>query len=123
MLAFICFDTLVRRVQEFDLREILQIFTRKMGGNSRKFKKAEKSKIKLKSSLKGAKLPKGTNVTKTNFKVRKIVIPDQIKQRNLTDANVLSSRSLTVKVSLGHHYLCFSIGTNNLYELYLNIFL
>ncbi|XP_019531719.2 testis-expressed protein 10 homolog [Aedes albopictus] len=68
-----------------------------MGGNSRKFKKAEKSKIKLKSALKGAKLPKGTNVTKTNFKVRKIVIPDQIKQRNLTDANVLSSRSLTVK--------------------------
>ncbi|XP_058458980.1 testis-expressed protein 10 homolog [Malaya genurostris] len=64
-----------------------------MGGNSRKFKKAEKSKIKLK----GAKLPKGTNVTKTNFKVRKIVLPDQIKQRNLTDAIVLSNRSLTVK--------------------------
>ncbi|XP_058829216.1 testis-expressed protein 10 homolog [Topomyia yanbarensis] len=64
-----------------------------MGGNSRKFKKAEKSKIKLK----GAKLPKGTNVTKTNFKVRKIVLPDQIKQRNLTDAAVLSNRSLTVK--------------------------
>ncbi|XP_055613243.1 testis-expressed protein 10 homolog [Uranotaenia lowii] len=64
-----------------------------MGGNSRKFKRAEKSKIKLK----GAKLPKGTNVTKTNFKVRKIVLPDQIKQRNLGDAAVLSSRSLTVK--------------------------
>ncbi|XP_053687600.1 testis-expressed protein 10 homolog [Sabethes cyaneus] len=64
-----------------------------MGGNSRKFKKAEKNKIKLK----GAKLPKGTNVTKTNFKVRKIVLPDQIKQRNLSDAAVLSNRSLTVK--------------------------
>ncbi|XP_055531821.1 testis-expressed protein 10 homolog [Wyeomyia smithii] len=64
-----------------------------MGGNSRKFKKAEKNKIKLK----GAKLPKGTNITKTNFKVRKIVLPDQIKQRNLTDAAVLSNRSLTVK--------------------------
>ncbi|XP_055624929.1 testis-expressed protein 10 homolog isoform X2 [Toxorhynchites rutilus septentrionalis] len=64
-----------------------------MGGNSRKFKKAEKSKVKLK----GAKLPKGTNVTKTNFKVRKIVIPEQIKQRNLTDVAVLSNRSLTVK--------------------------
>lgn len=68
-----------------------------MGGNSRKFKKAEKGKIKLKSELKGAKLPKGNNVTKTNFKVRKIVIPDQIKQRNLTDATVLSSRYLSVK--------------------------
>ncbi|XP_058065748.1 testis-expressed protein 10 homolog [Anopheles bellator] len=64
-----------------------------MGGNSRKFKKAEKSKIKLK----GAKLPKGTNVTKTNFKVRKIVLPDQLKQRNLTQASVLSSKSLTLK--------------------------
>uniref|UniRef100_A0A182MC05 Pre-rRNA-processing protein Ipi1 N-terminal domain-containing protein n=1 Tax=Anopheles culicifacies TaxID=139723 RepID=A0A182MC05_9DIPT len=64
-----------------------------MGGNSRKFKKAEKSKIKLK----GAKLPKGTNVTKTNFKVRKIVVPDQLKQRNLTDAAVLSSRNLSLK--------------------------
>uniref|UniRef100_A0A1Q3EWB4 Pre-rRNA-processing protein Ipi1 N-terminal domain-containing protein n=1 Tax=Culex tarsalis TaxID=7177 RepID=A0A1Q3EWB4_CULTA len=64
-----------------------------MGGNSRKFKKAEKSKIKLK----GAKLPKGTNVTKTNFKVRKIVIPEQLKQRNLSDPSVLSHRSLTAK--------------------------
>ncbi|XP_052888796.1 testis-expressed protein 10 homolog [Anopheles moucheti] len=64
-----------------------------MGGNSRKFKKAEKSKIKLK----GAKLPKGTNITKTNFKVRKIVVPDQLKQRNLTDAAVLSSRNLSLK--------------------------
>lgn len=65
-----------------------------MGGNSRKFKKAEKSKIKLK----GAKLPKGTNVTKTNFKVRKIVIPEQLKQRNLSDTSALSHRSLTAKV-------------------------
>ncbi|EDS45354.1 testis conserved hypothetical protein 10 [Culex quinquefasciatus] len=64
-----------------------------MGGNSRKFKKAEKSKIKLK----GAKLPKGTNVTKTNFKVRKIVIPEQLKQRNLSDPTALSHRSLTAK--------------------------
>ncbi|XP_050067723.1 testis-expressed protein 10 homolog [Anopheles maculipalpis] len=64
-----------------------------MGGNSRKFKKAEKSKIKLK----GAKLPKGANITKTNFKVRKIIVPDQLKQRNLTDATVLSSRNLSLK--------------------------
>ncbi|XP_053675369.1 testis-expressed protein 10 homolog [Anopheles nili] len=64
-----------------------------MGGNSRKFKKAEKSKVKLK----GAKLPKGTNITKTNFKVRKIVVPDQLKQRNLTDATVLSSKNLSLK--------------------------
>ncbi|XP_058121609.1 testis-expressed protein 10 [Anopheles ziemanni] len=64
-----------------------------MGGNSRKFKKAEKSKVKLK----GAKLPKGANVTKTNFKVRKIVIPDQLKQRNLSNAAVLSNRNLSLK--------------------------
>uniref|UniRef100_A0A182JFZ7 Pre-rRNA-processing protein Ipi1 N-terminal domain-containing protein n=1 Tax=Anopheles atroparvus TaxID=41427 RepID=A0A182JFZ7_ANOAO len=64
-----------------------------MGGNSRKFKKAEKSKVKLK----GAKLPKGTNITKTNFKVRKIVIPEQLKLRNLTDPTVLSHRSLSLK--------------------------
>lgn len=64
-----------------------------MGGNSRKFKKAEKSKIKLK----GAKLPKGTNVTKTNFKVRKIVIPEQLKERNLSNVAALSSRSLSAK--------------------------
>nr|XP_040236824.2 testis-expressed protein 10 [Anopheles coluzzii] len=64
-----------------------------MGGSSKKFKKAEKSKIKLK----GAKLPKGANVTKTNFKVRKIVVPDQLKQRNLTNAAVLSNKNLTLK--------------------------
>lgn len=39
--------------------------------------KSEKAKTKFK----GAKLPKGLNVTKTEFKVRKIVIRDQIKEQ------------------------------------------
>lgn len=44
----------------------------------RKFLKAEKARTKLK----GANLPKGLNVTKTEFKVRKIVIPE-LKKKEL----------------------------------------
>lgn len=71
-----------------------------MGGAYKKFKKAEKAKIKLKAEKdkKGAKLPKGTNVTKTDFKVRKIVIPEQLKERNLNEA--LSSKKYNIKVIL-----------------------
>jgi pre-rRNA-processing protein IPI1 len=61
------------------------------GAGRRKFKKLEKAKIKLK----GAKLPKGTNVTKTNFKVKKILLPEQLKERNLQEA--LSHKKLSVK--------------------------
>lgn len=48
-----------------------------MGKNNRHKKqlKSERSKVKLK----GRTLPKGTNVTNTVFKVRKIIIGEQLK--------------------------------------------
>lgn len=53
----------------------------------KKFLKSEKAKTKLK----GAKLQKGLNVTKTEFKVRKIVIRDQIKEPTIVDGAILRS--------------------------------
>lgn len=61
----------------------------------KKFLKSEKTKTKLK----GAKLPKGLNVTKTEFKVKKIVIRDQIKEApTLVDGTVVRS---SIKVIWG----------------------
>ncbi|XP_075975516.1 testis-expressed protein 10 homolog [Anticarsia gemmatalis] len=57
-----------------------------------KFLKSEKSKTKLKSKK---DLPKGTNVTKTNFKIKKIVIKEQLKKHGESEA--LSTRKLNVK--------------------------
>ena len=59
-----------------------------------KFLKAEKAKTKLKGK-KDKELPKGTNVTKTNFKIKKIVIKEQLKNRATNEA--LSTRKLNVK--------------------------
>ncbi|KAJ0183195.1 hypothetical protein K1T71_001171 [Dendrolimus kikuchii] len=56
-----------------------------------KFLKSEKSKTKLKAKK---DLPKGTNVTKTNFKVKKIVIKEQLKKHNTSE--VLSTRKLNL---------------------------
>lgn len=53
----------------------------------KKFLKSEKAKTKFK----GAKLQKGLNVTKTEFKVRKIVIRDQIKEPTVVDGTILRS--------------------------------
>ncbi|XP_059049977.1 testis-expressed protein 10 homolog [Achroia grisella] len=58
-----------------------------------KFLKSEKSKTKLKSKKKD--LPKGTNVTKTNFKIKKIVIKEQLKKHGQSEA--LSTRKLNIK--------------------------
>lgn len=58
-----------------------------------KFLKSEKSKTKLKSKSKD--LPKGTNVTKTNFKVKKIVLKTQLTKHGESEA--LSNRKLNVK--------------------------
>lgn len=44
-------------------------------GKHSKFLKSEKAKVKLK----GNKLKAPQNVTKTDFKVRKIIIPEQLK--------------------------------------------
>lgn len=57
-----------------------------------KFLKSEKSKTKLKGKK---DLPKGTNVTKTNFKIKKIVIKEQLKKHSGSEA--LSARKLNVK--------------------------
>ena len=50
----------------------------------KQFLKSEKAKIKLK----GAKLPKGLNVTKTDFKVKKIVIREQIQDNFNPDGSI-----------------------------------
>jgi hypothetical protein len=44
-------------------------------GKHKKFLKSEKAKVQLK----GNKLKAAQNVTKTDFKVRKILIPEQLK--------------------------------------------
>jgi pre-rRNA-processing protein IPI1 len=61
----------------------------------RKFIKKEKSKVKLKVSHQTL-LPKGQNVTDTNFKVRKIVLQGQLKERGAHE--ILSKRNLNIKV-------------------------
>lgn len=53
--------------------------------------KSEKSKVKLKGSK---FLPKGTNVTDTSFKIKQIVIPQQLKA---TTGEVVSKRNLNLK--------------------------
>lgn len=62
----------------------------------RKFIKSEKTKTKLK----GAKLPKGLNVTKTEFKVRKIVIRDQIKDPTVIGDGTIVKSNIKVWIDL-----------------------
>lgn len=62
----------------------------------KKFVKKEKSKVKLKVSHK-TPLPKGQNITDTNFKVRKIVLHGQLKERG--EHEILSKGNLNIKVS------------------------
>ncbi|XP_055688431.1 testis-expressed protein 10 homolog [Lutzomyia longipalpis] len=52
-------------------------------GKHKKVLRSEKAKVKLK----GAKLPKGQNITKTDFKVKKILIREQLKEAG--DSQVL----------------------------------
>lgn len=58
--------------------------------------KAEKAKVKLKQS-KTKFLPKGQNVTNTTFKVKSIVIPEQLREKGFEE--ILSKRKLNIKVS------------------------
>lgn len=62
----------------------------------KKFLKSEKAKIKLK----GAKLPKGLNVTKTDFKVKKIVIREQLKDAFNEDGTVIRKQNVKVSKNL-----------------------
>uniref|UniRef100_A0A1B0FCU1 Pre-rRNA-processing protein Ipi1 N-terminal domain-containing protein n=1 Tax=Glossina morsitans morsitans TaxID=37546 RepID=A0A1B0FCU1_GLOMM len=69
-----------------------------MGGSYKKKQRAEKAKVKLK----GAKLPKGLNVTKTEFKIRKIIIKEQLKDIKYVDGQ----RQINIKETLNrlkHH--------------------
>ncbi|KAF7993201.1 hypothetical protein HCN44_006261 [Aphidius gifuensis] len=74
-----------------------------MGKNQRhqKYLKSEKAKVKLKTK-KG--LPTGTNITDTTFKVKKIIIREQLKQHE--ESEILSRRKLNIKDLLSrlkHH--------------------
>lgn len=71
----------------------------------RKFIKSEKTKTKLK----GNKLAKGLNVTKTDFKIKKIIIREQIKDTTLIEDGA-EIRSQNIKVS--------KLRPNRLYPIY-----
>lgn len=71
--------------------------------------KKEKSKVKLKVSHK-TPLPKGQNVTDTNFKVRKIVLPGQLKERG--EHEILSKGNLNIKVCVPFHPFVNPIKSN-----------
>lgn len=61
----------------------------------KKFVKSEKAKTKLK----GAKLPKGLNVTKTEFKIKKIVIREQLKDSTvIEDGIVVQTQNIKVRL-------------------------
>ncbi|CAK9801943.1 Testis-expressed protein 10 homolog [Anthophora plagiata] len=73
------------------------------GNKHLKHLKSEKAKVKLKAK-KTKHLPKGLNVTNPTFKVKKIVIREQLKQPDKTE--ILSKRNLNVKDLLSrlqHH--------------------
>ncbi len=60
-----------------------------------KRQKGEKAKTKLKKgkTAPGKHLPKGTNVTKTEFKVGKIVIPKQLQQTDQVRRILIKSKA------------------------------
>lgn len=66
-----------------------------MGGHHKKFTRKEKSKVKLKT--KKTVLTKAQNVTDTSFKVRKIVLKEQLKSAVLNEPQ--TRRNLSVKAS------------------------
>lgn len=62
-------------------------------GKHKKFLKSEKAKVKLK----GNKLLAAQNVTKTDFKIRKIIIPDQLKNvQQLKDLGQVKHHNVVV---------------------------
>ncbi|XP_066992048.2 testis-expressed protein 10 homolog [Anabrus simplex] len=84
-------------------------------GKHKKQERKEKSKVKLKAK----KLPKGQNITDTSFKVKKIVIREQLQAPNTDD--LLSRRKLNIKellTHLQHHNMSFRMdGLNGLKEI------
>lgn len=64
-------------------------------GKLSKRMKAEKAKVKLKTK-KSNQLPKGLNITNASFKVKKILIREQLQRRDETE--VISTHKLNIKV-------------------------
>jgi len=58
--------------------------------------KSEKAKVKLKPKTSVNRLSKSLNITDTSFKVKKILIREQLKQRD--ESEVLSTRKLSIDV-------------------------
>lgn len=78
-----------------------------MGKNHKHKKQLKSEKAKVKLKVKGEKtkfLPKGANVTNTAFKVKSIIVQEQLKARN--EQEPLSKRKLNVPellIRLKHH--------------------
>lgn len=72
-----------------------------MAKNHRRLKrlKSERAKVKLKAKKSIHQLPKGLNVTDTSFKIKKILIREQLQHRDETE--ILSTRKLNIKVRKG----------------------
>jgi len=83
-----------------------------MGGRHKKFVRKEKSKVKLKA--KKTVLTKAKNVTDTNFKVRKIVLREQLKTGDL---EVQTKRKLDVRVCVLRNFID-SDAFNHILHLY-----
>jgi len=78
-----------------------------MGKTGTKRKKAEKAKVQFKKSktAPGQHLPKGTNVTKTEFKVGKIVIPKQCESSRDVAGEPVTKKKLGLRellAKVGH---------------------
>jgi hypothetical protein len=75
-----------------------------MGGHHKKFTRKEKSKVKLKT--KKTVLTKAQNITDTSFRVRKIVLKEQLKSGVLNEPQ--TRRKLNVKASVSRNIIAFS---------------
>lgn len=64
------------------------------GHRHQKKLKSERAKVKLKGSKQ--LLPKGLNITDASFKVKKIVIREQLKEKDVSE--ILSRRKLNINV-------------------------
>lgn len=77
-----------------------------MSSRHKKFVKSERAKTKLK----GAKLPKGLNVTKTDFKIKKIVIREQIRDTSvIEDGAIIRTSNIKVGKQSDVYYKLISI--------------
>lgn len=77
--------------------------------------RSEKSKVKLKAKRSIDRLPKNLNTTDTSFKVKKILIREQLKQRNETE--VLSSHKLNIDVCKSIDVCFLQINYVKIYKL------